>query len=196
VRVRKAVKDDAEAVTALLYESSPEIYDRFAGNRDRAMRILAEAFVEPGNVASAEVVWLAEADGRPVAAMAAFPIAAGHERARAFTRLALRRVPFWLWGRTLRLYTAGTRAPREQSLYIDALATDAGFRRRGAATALLDEAEREARGLGLSAVALDTTLDNSVARAFYAGAGFDEVAYRAASRSLPGFVALIRPVGR
>lgn len=196
MRVRKAGKEDVDAVTALLYESSPEIYDRFAGNRDRATRILAEAFRTPGNVASAEVVWLAEADGRPVAAMAAFPIADGPERARAFTRLGLRRVPFWLWGRTLRLYTAGTRAARDESLYIDALATDAGFRRRGAATALLGEAEREARERGLRAVALDTTLDNSVARAFYAGAGFDEVAYRAASRSLPGFVALVRPVGR
>jgi ribosomal protein S18 acetylase RimI-like enzyme len=196
VRVRKAGKDDAEAVAALLYESSPEIYDRFAGNSDRAMRILIEAFGAPGNVASTEVVWLAEADGRPVAAMAAFPIAEGPARARAFTRLGLRRVPFWLWGRTLRLYTAGTRAPREQTIYIDALATDPAFRRRGAATALLDEAEREAGDRGLRAVALDTTLDNSVARAFYAGAGFDEVAYRAASRSLPGFVALVRPVDR
>ena len=196
MRVRKAVKDDSEAVTALLYESSPEIYDRFAGNRERAMRILAEAFAEPGNVASSEVSWLAEADGRTVAAMAAFPIAEGPERARAFTRLALRRVPFWLWGRTLRLYTAGTRAPRDESLYIDALATDAAYRRRGAATALLDEAERQALEQGLRAVALDTTIENSGARAFYAGAGFDEIAYRAASRSLPGFVALVRPVGR
>ena len=196
MRVRKAGKDDVEAVAALLYESSPEIYDRFAGNRERAMRILEEAFGEPGNVASAEVIWLAEIDGRPAAAMSAFPIAAGPERARAVTRLGLRRVPFWLWGRTLRLYTAGTRAPRDQSLYIDALATAPGFRRRGAATALLDEAEREARPLGLRAVALDTTLDNSVARAFYAGAGFDEVAYRSASRSLPGFVALVKPVDR
>ena len=196
MRVRKAVKDDSEAVTALLYESSPEIYDRFAGNRERAMRILSEAFAEPGNVASSEVSWLAEADGRTVAAMAAFPIAEGPERARAFTRLALRRVPFWLWGRTLRLYTAGTRAPRDESLYIDALATDAAYRRRGAATALLDEAERQALEQGLRAVALDTTIENSGARAFYAGAGFDEIAYRAASRSLPGFVALVRPVGR
>ena len=196
MRVRKAGKDDVEAVAALLYESSPAIYDRFAGNRGRAMRILVEAFGEPGNVASEEVVRLAEADGRPVAAMAAFPIADGPARARAFTRLGLRRVPPWLWARTLRLYTAGTRAPRDRSLYVDALATDPAYRRRGAATALLDEAEREATRLGLRAVALDTTLDNSVARSFYARAGFDEVAYRAASRSLPGFVALVKPVDR
>ena len=60
MRVRKAGKDDVEAVAALLYESSPDIYDRFAGNRERAMRFLEEAFGEPGNVASAEVVRLAD----------------------------------------------------------------------------------------------------------------------------------------
>jgi ribosomal protein S18 acetylase RimI-like enzyme len=183
-------------VAALLYESSPRIYDRFAGNRERAVAILGRAFGEPGNVASAEVVWLAEVDGRPAAAMAAFPIDEGPARARAFIRLTLRRVPFWLWVRTLRLYSAGTRAPRDRSLYVDALATDPGFRRRGAARTLLEEAERQARDRGLRAVALDTTLDNDVARALYAEAGFDEVAYRAASRALPGFVALVRPVDR
>ena len=196
MRVRKARQDDREAVAALLYESSPQIYDRFAGNRERAVSIIEAAFGEDGNVASAEVVWLAEVDGRTAAAMAAFPIADGPARARAFVRLALRRVPFWLWARTLRLHSAGTRAPREHSFYVDALATDAEFRRRGAARALLDEAEREARERGLRAVTLDTTLDNEDARALYADTGFDEVAYRAASRSLPGFVALVRPVDR
>jgi hypothetical protein len=39
-------------------------------------------------------------------------------------------------------------------------------------------------------------MNNEAARALYARAGFDEVAYRAATRRLPGFVALVRPVGR
>lgn len=196
MRVRKARGDDVAAVAALLYESSPQIYDRFAGDRGRAIAILDHAFGEPGNVASCEVVRVVELDGAVAAAMSAFPIEEGPVRARAFIQLALRRVPFWLWPRTLRLYSAGTRAAREDSLYIDALATDAAFRRRGAARMLLAEAEREAQARGLRAVTLDTTLDNDPARALYAGAGFDEVAYRAASRSLPGFVALVRPVGR
>ena len=196
MRVRKARQDDAATVAQLLYESSPQIYDRFAGNRDRAIGIIEHAFGEPGNVASAEVVWLVEIEGTSAAAMSAFPIADGPARARTFVQLALRRVPFWLWGRTLRLYSAGTRAAREDSLYIDALATDPALRRRGAARALLAEAEREARERGLRAVTLDTTLDNEVARALYANEGFDEVAYRAASRALPGFVALVRPVDR
>jgi ribosomal protein S18 acetylase RimI-like enzyme len=196
VRVRKARQEDVGTVAALLYESSPKIYDRFAGNRERAVAILERAFSEPGSVASSEVVWIVEVEGRPVAAMAAFPISEGPDRARSFVRLALRRVPFWLWGRTLRLYSAGTRVARGDSLYIDALATDPAFRRRGAARELLDQADREARAHGLGAVTLDTTIDNEGARALYADAGFDEVAYRAASRALPGFVALVRPVDR
>jgi [ribosomal protein S18]-alanine N-acetyltransferase len=99
----------------------------------------------------------------------------------------------------MRLYWAGGHAnpkPRDDSLYVDALATDPDFRRRGAARALLDEAERMARQLGLPAVTLDTAMNNEGARALYAATGFDEVAYRAPSRGLPGFVALLKPVGR
>jgi [ribosomal protein S18]-alanine N-acetyltransferase len=79
---------------------------------------------------------------------------------------------------------------------VDSLATDPAVRRRGAAQALLDEAASEARARSLPAVTLDTTINNDAARALYARAGFDEVAYRAATRRLPGFVALVRPVGR
>jgi ribosomal protein S18 acetylase RimI-like enzyme len=184
------------AVAGLLYESSPLIYDRFAGSADRARAILTRAFAESGNVASREVAWVAELDGGTAAAMTAFPIAEGPERSRAFIRIALRRVPFWRWGRTLRLYSAGTQVARDESLYIDALATEPALRRRGAARALLDEAEREAHARGLGSVTLDTTLDNDAARALYASAGYDEVAYRAATRAMPGFVALVKPLDR
>jgi ribosomal protein S18 acetylase RimI-like enzyme len=197
VRIREARQDDVAAVAGLLHESSPRIYDRFAGNRERALRILEAAFAEPGTVASREVIRVLDLDGRPAAAaMAAFPIAEGPDRARGFIRLAMRRVPVWLWLRTLRLYSAGTRVAREDALYIDALATDPDLRRRGAARALLEEAEREAEQRGLRAVTLDTTLDNEAARALYASAGFDEVAYRSPTRTMPGFVALLKPIGR
>jgi ribosomal protein S18 acetylase RimI-like enzyme len=131
--------------------------------------------------------------------MSAFPVAEAAERSRAYLRLALRGTPVWRWAGTLRLYSAGGRAsprPREDSFYVDALATDAALRRRGAARALLEEAEREAGARSLPAVTLDTTMNNEGARALYAGVGFDEVAYRAATRRLPGFVALVKPVGR
>ena len=199
MRVRKARQDDAAAVTRLLFESAPDMYERFSGDRERALATLQAAFEEPGNLASHDVVWLAELDGRVAAAMAAFPVAETHERSRAYLRLTLRGTPFWRWAGTLKLFFVGGRAspkPRDNSFYIDALATDPELRRRGAARALLDEAEREARSRGLRAVALDTTMSNEGARALYARAGFDEVAYRPATRGLPGFVGLVKPLGR
>ena len=199
MRVRKARQDDAAAVTRLLFESAPDMYERFSGDRERALATLQAAFEEPGNLASHDVVWLAELDGRVAAAMAAFPVAETHKRSRAYLRLTLRGTPFWRWAGTLKLFFVGGRAspkPRDNSFYIDALATDPELRRRGAARALLDEAEREARSRGLRAVALDTTMSNEGARALYARAGFDEVAYRPATRGLPGFVGLVKPLGR
>ena len=85
--------------------------------------------------------------------------------------------------------------PRDESFYIDALATDPALRRRGAARALLEQADDEARACGLRAVALDTTMNNEAARTLYARAGFDEVAYRPAARGLPGFVGLVKLLG-
>jgi ribosomal protein S18 acetylase RimI-like enzyme len=197
VRVRKAGQEDRAAVARLLFESAIDMYERFSGGRERALATLERAFDTPGNLASQEVIWIAEVDGKLAAAMAAFPVAEAGDRSRAYMDLTLRGTPFWRWPGVMRLYWMGGRAspkPREDSFYIDALATDPAFRRRGAARALLDEAERQAREHSLPALSLDTTLNNDGARALYAGAGFDEVAYRAPSRGLPGFVALVKPV--
>lgn len=197
MRVRKAGGEDRSAVARLLFESAADMYERFSGGRERAIATLERAFDTPGNLASREVTWLAEVDGKPAAAMAAFPVSEAPERSRAYMDLTLRGTPFWRWPGVMRLYWVGGRAspkPREHSLYIDALATDPAFRRRGAARALLEEAEREASERGLPAVSLDTTLTNEAARALYAQAGYDEVAYRAPSRGLPGFVALVKSV--
>jgi ribosomal protein S18 acetylase RimI-like enzyme len=188
-----------EVVARLLFESAPDMYTRFSGGRERALATLERAFSEPGTVASGDVAWVVEVDGRTAAAMAAFPVAEAAARAQAFLRLTLRGTPVWRWPGTLRLYWAGGHAnpkPREDSFYVDALATDPAFRRRGAARALLNEAERQAREYGLPAVTLDTAMNNEGARALYAAAGFDEVAYRAPARGLPGFVALLKPVAR
>jgi ribosomal protein S18 acetylase RimI-like enzyme len=129
--------------------------------------------------------------------MAAFPVSEAVSRSRAFLRLALRVAPVRRWPVALSLYWVGGRAsprPPGAALYVDALATAAAFERRGAARALLAEAERQARVRGLAAVALDTTIGNAGARALYASAGYEEVAYRAAGRGLPGFVALVKPL--
>jgi ribosomal protein S18 acetylase RimI-like enzyme len=193
--VRKPRAGEASAVAQLLYLSGADMYDRFSGGRERALRVLELAFDTPGTVASAECVRVVELDGRVAAAMSAFPVDEAPARSRAFLQLALRASPFWRWPRVMRLYRAGGRAspsPPASALYVDALATDERLRRRGAARTLLAEAERQARAQNLPCVALDTTIPNEVARSLYAREGFDEVAYRPAGKGLPGFVALVK----
>jgi ribosomal protein S18 acetylase RimI-like enzyme len=195
--VRRPTPDEAATVAALLHQSGAETYDRFAGGRERALRTLERAFHEPGNSAGADAVWVAEFEGQVAAAMAAFPVEEALPRSRAFLHLALRGSPFWRWPGALRLYWLSGRAspsPPSAAFYIDALATDSRLRRRGLASALLAEAERQARARGLPAVALDTRIENKPARALYLKEGFDEVAFRPATRSLPGFVALLKPI--
>ena len=195
--VRPARATDDEAVAPLLYLSAADMYDRFAGGRGRAEAVIRRAFDRPGNSASAEVVTVAELDGRVAGAMAAYPVAESMSRARAFLRVTLRGIRPWRWPVAMRLYWLGGRmapAPPDATLYIDALAVDDGSRRRGVARELLERAERDARAFGLRAISLDTALHNKPARALYLGAGYEEVAYRPPTRGLPGFVALVKPL--
>ena len=197
IEVRKADPDDFPRVAELLHHSAADMYDRFAGGRERALGVLRRSLAEPGNASSAEVVWVASVDGQVAGAMAAFSVDEAAARARAFLGLALRGSPPWRWPVALFLYWAGGRAapsPPASALYVDALATDPGFRRRGVARALLAAAEQGAREQRLPAVALDTTIANEPARTLYASEGFDEVAYRPPGRGLPGFVALVKPL--
>jgi ribosomal protein S18 acetylase RimI-like enzyme len=194
-RVRSARESDAEPVALLLYESAAPMYDRFTGGRERAIRLLARAFEEEGNNASSEVITVVELDGRVAGALAGFPVQETVGRAGRFLRLALRTIPPWRWPGAMRLYWSGARTvpnPPDASYYVDALAVEESLRRRGAATALLLQAETRARELELPSIALDTSLDNKPARALYLSAGYDEVAYRPAGRGLPGFVALVK----
>lgn len=196
-QVRRLLVEESERVALLLHESGPDMYDRFAGGRERALRTLARAIETPGNSASSERIWVVDVDGELAGAMAAFPVSEAAPRSRAFFRLALRGSPPWRWPAALRLYLVGGRVsptPPRSAFYVDALATDPRFRRRGAARALLDEAERQAREQRLPAVALDTTITNKTARRLYASVGYDEVAYRPPARGLPGFVALVKPL--
>jgi ribosomal protein S18 acetylase RimI-like enzyme len=193
--VRPARESDADPVGVLLYESAAAMYDRFAGGRARAIRMLGRAFETPGNNASREVVTVAELDGSVAGALAGFPVDETVDRAGAFLRLALRSIPPWRWPAAMWLYWSGARAvpsPPEAAYYVDALAVDQSLRRRGAARSLLGAAEQRARNLGLPAIALDTSLDNKPARALYLSSGYDEVAYRPAGKGLPGFVALVK----
>jgi ribosomal protein S18 acetylase RimI-like enzyme len=197
VEVRPVRAAEFPAAARLLHHSAADMYDRFSGGREPALRLIERSLSHPGTASSADVVWVARLEGRVAGAMAAFPVHEALARSRAFLRLALRSLPPWRWPAALSLYWAGGRAapaPPAVAFYVDALATDPELRRRGVARALLAEAERQARRRGLPAVALDTTLRNQAARALYASSGFQELAQRPPARGLPGFVALAKQV--
>jgi len=195
VMVRAARRDDAERVAELLYESAAAKYDQFLGGRRPALALLERAFRRNGNTASCETVSIAEVEGRVAGVLAAFPSAEGDRRARRLLRIALRGMAPWRWAEALRVFRLGSEAvppPPPDALYVDALATSAALRRRGAARALLADAERRAWTAGLGAVALDTGGGNASARALYEAAGFAVAAAREPYGAVPGVVAYVK----
>ena len=196
VLVRPATPEDA--APPLLYESARPYYDAYMGGERRARRLLTTVYALGRHTASWDCCWVAEAGGGVVGVIAGFPVLEAGALARRFVGLTVRRTPPWRWpGMARHVRAAGTLAPRTppRSWYIDALAVDAGWRRRGVARALLRVAEAEASRLGLEGVALDTGLGNAAARALYSGHGFEERDVRrarsdsiAAAVGGPGFV--------
>jgi ribosomal protein S18 acetylase RimI-like enzyme len=195
--LRPALPGDRDAVAELIHATSEAMYERFSGDRDSALRTLRAAFRRGGTGASRDVITVADAGGEVAGAMAAFPASEAERRATRFLRLLLVRTPPWTWRATLHIYRLGAEVvppPPPDSFYVDSLATSPRHQRAGVATALLTEAERKARTLGLPSVALATAADNAVAQALYERAGFRIADVRSPREGLPGFVAFVKRV--
>jgi ribosomal protein S18 acetylase RimI-like enzyme len=195
--IRPAEPRDDPAIARLLYETASGRYDLFAGGRDRALRLLAATIATPGNDTSRDGVVVAELDGQVAGVVAAFPTRDGDERRRRWLRIAYRRRAPWHWPGMRRVAARGEAIPFEppaDSLYIDGLATDPRFRRRGVATVLLAAADERARALGLSSLALDTAATNAGARALYERTGFRIVKELEPAPPIPGIVFYVRDV--
>jgi ribosomal protein S18 acetylase RimI-like enzyme len=188
--VRRAREDDARAVAELLYLTAPDMYDRVAGGRDRALRVIAaDLGARDGGT------WVAELEGEIAGAMVAFPYGDAPGRTRAFVRAAIRETPPSRWPSLLRLMWKGhRRAPRHAPdwLYVDALATVPELRRRGVATALLAHAERIALDAGRPALALDTPETNTAALALYESVGFEVAETLPTTPPVPAAVVLVK----
>ncbi len=179
VHVRPAAPDDP--AVPLLYASAAGYYDRFAGSRDDALRILGRLWPRTGHTASYAITVVAEDPEDPedglLGVLAGFPVADADALVRRFLRMALPRVRPWHLPRTAaHLLAAGRVSPRPpaRSWYVDALAVAPEARRRGVARTLLDAAADEARGAGARILALDTGIENEDAQALYLATGFAE----------------------
>ena len=198
VTVRPAHAGEAESLAPLLYAVNPELHDRFVGSRDRALRLITEAFDRPGHSGSAEAVRVAEIEGRPVGVMACYPDWEGAPRGRADVRLGLRVSPLLHRPRLVAFVLRMRRAlpqPAREALYVDALATAPEHRRQGVARALLAAAEAEARRIGLIRISLETEAENTPARSLYESTGFVLMAEGRRVRGVPRFVSYVREIG-
>jgi ribosomal protein S18 acetylase RimI-like enzyme len=195
VHVRPARAGEATSLAPLLYAVNPQLHDRFAGGRGRALNLITQAFESTGHSGSAEVVRVAEIDGRPVGVIGCYPDWEGPARGRADVRLGLRARPLLrrplLLAFVYRMQRALPESPKE-ALYVDALATAPEFRRRGIARALLAAAEEEARNLGLIRICLETEVSNDAARRLYESCGFVVMAEGRRIRGIPRFVSYVR----
>jgi ribosomal protein S18 acetylase RimI-like enzyme len=189
----------------LLFESAKPYYVAYAGGERRAVAILSAIFARPGHAASFDCTHVAVAGNGDIAGvLAGFPVDDGDRRARRFVALTLPRIRPWSWPATYRhLRAAEGVSPSlpDDVYYVDALAVDARYRRRGVATRLLRHAEQEAARAGLPAVALDTGLQNAAARALYEAQGYSEreVCHAPDARTAralggPGFVGYLKAV--
>ena len=198
VHVRPAQAGEAAVLAPLLYEVNPELHDRFAGGRRRALELIAEAFDSTGHSGSAEAVRVAEVGSRPAGVLGCYPNWEGSGRGRADVRLGLRRASWTRWpGLVLFVYRMQRAIPESphEALYVDALATAPQFRRHGVARALLDAVATEARQLGLIRVCLETEVDNTPARRLYESSGFVAAAEGRRVRGVPRFVSYVRELG-
>src|SRR3954447_6830865 len=188
----------------LLFASASPYYTAYFGNEETALSALKTVWTKLGHAASYEYCHVAVDGGEPVGVMAGFPVAEGDRLSRRFVAITLMRMAPWRLPATTRhLRAAGEVAPRPpvDAYYVDALAVDPAYRRRGVAKRLLGVAETQARRLGLHRIALDTGLQNAPARALYDAYGFREREIRRApddrtARALggPGFVGYLKDI--
>ena len=200
--VRPALPQDP--CVPLLFESAKPYYTAYAGSERRALRLLQRVYARPGHAASYEFCRVAVIDDRIAGVVSGFPVKHADRLSQRFVSMTLRRLPPWRLPSTFKhLRAAGNVSPHPplDAFYVDALAVDAAFRRRGVAKHLLKVAEGEALIAGCSRIALDTGLTNHGARALYDSYGFREREIRRApddrtARALggPGFIGYLKDV--
>ena len=178
------------AAARCLHESAADMYDRFAGGRERALRALDRAFDSPGTPPAPSVVWVAEVDGEVVGGDGRLP---GRRGGRPLARLpAARAARLAALALARRAAPVPRRRPRHRpsppaaAFYVDALATDPALPPPRSGPRAAGRGRARGARAGAARRRARHGIENDAARALYASEGFDEVAYRPAARGLPG----------
>jgi GNAT superfamily N-acetyltransferase len=180
--VRPARPQDTAA--GLLYESARPYYDAYAGDEARARALLGALYPRRDHAASFEVCAVAEVAGAPVGVLAGFPVAEGDRLARRFVSLTFTLLPPWRWPTVLRhLRAAGAVAPRAPvgAWYVDALAVDPAWQRRGVGSALFDRLIDQLQAWHAELVRAEAAVSQPDAVRFLEHRGFSEWRRRWAS---------------
>ncbi len=201
--LRPAVPYDADAASALIYETMPTLGEYLFGQPDAegTIRVLRVLFRKPGHLLSYQFSTLAEAGGEIAGIAQSLPSA---DLAKATVRLV--RVCGKCFGlrSALRLAWRGFPLALEPDaepgeLYVNTLAVASSHRKHGVGRALLENAERQARELGLPVCSLSVMLHNSGAKKFYEQVGYRAVRKHISRLHAPGvkytgFYRMIKPL--
>lgn len=162
---RNAGKNDAKVAIDLLDLAMDDIAFTLSGENDKEKSdaILESFFIRENNRLSYENIILCEIDGQVVGAICSYDGTKAKELDLAFISYAKTR------GKSIQIDTEC----EKNELYIDSVAVDREFRRRGIASELIKKTFDKARNLGLPRVSLIVDINKPKTRQFYESLGFE-----------------------
>lgn len=159
-----ATKQDAKSVIELLNLAMEDIAFNLSGtsNLEQSDKILQDFFTQKGNRLSYENILVYRLDSKIVAAICSYDGSISHKLDEPFIK---------------RLNSLGKQAIIEpectaKELYIDSIATDPNYQKRGIATKLIEACFHKALNLGLDKVSLIVDTKKEKTKRYYESLGF------------------------
>jgi GNAT superfamily N-acetyltransferase len=158
-----------------VFAAAAPAYTRLAGSAERARRILARLWAQPGHSASFEHAFVATIDGRLVGVLIGFPVRDRYRLHRALLLASLRhlsprRLPLLL-AALPRIVLASPRPPRD-AYYVGTIAIARHARWRGVASTLGYHAQIAVEARGFRQAVAHTGTRHTIARRALENYGF------------------------
>ncbi|AII14395.1 acetyltransferase [Campylobacter iguaniorum] len=162
-----ATKQDAKSVIELLNLAMEDIAFSLSGtsNLEQSNQILQEFFAQKGNRLSYENILVYRLDSKVVGAICSYDGSISHKLDEPFIRRLI------LLGKEPKIQPECS----AKELYIDSLATDPNYQKRGIATKLIEACFQKALNLGLDKVSLIVDTKKEKTKKYYESLGFAAV---------------------